>query len=249
MARKKPAEHHEEHADETWLIPYSDLLTLLLALFIVLFATAQVDSHKWEEMSQSFNIAFNGSPSIFDKQASIAESQAATALGRDMSSSEANKNQAMESIQLNDVKQRLDQYIKDNNLGGDLQTALTEDGLVIRIQDTALFTSGRADMRPESRRWAQVISTMLGTLSQAVVVSGHTDNVPINTAEFPSNWDLSSKRALNFMKFLLAEDSKLKPERFSAIGFGEYRPAADNTTSEGRAKNRRVEILIIKQYR
>ena len=249
MARKKPEEHHEEHADETWLIPYSDLLTLLLALFIVLFATASVDAQKLEQMAQSFNAAFNGSPSVFDKQAALAQTQSGAPSDSGPNTSEAFKNQAMESVQLNEVKQKLDDYIKNNSLGGDLQTALTEDGLVIRIQDTALFTSGQADLRPESRRWAKVISTMLGTLSQSVVVSGHTDTVPINTAEFPSNWDLSSKRALNFMKFLLTEDPNLKPERFSAIGFGEYRPVSVNTTSEGQAKNRRVEVLILKQYR
>jgi len=249
MARKKPEEHHEEHADETWLIPYSDLLTLLLALFIVLFATASVDAKKLEQMAQSFNAAFNGSPSMFDKQSSVVETPSGAPTDSGPNTTEAFKNQAMESVQLNEVKQKLDDYIKNNHLGGDLQTSLTEDGLVIRIQDTALFTSGRADLRPESRRWGQVIATMLGTLSQAVVVSGHTDTVPINTAEFPSNWDLSSKRALNFMKFLLEEDPNLKPERFSAIGFGEYRPVVPNTTDEGQAKNRRVEVMILKQYR
>lgn len=247
MARRKPEEHHEEHADETWLIPYSDLLTLLLALFIVLFATASVDAQKLQQMAESFNAAFNGSPSVFDKQPSIAESQSSSPVEKE--SSEAYKNQAMEAVQLNEVKKKLDNYIKNNSLGGVLQTALTEDGLVVRIQDSALYSSGQANLLPESRRWASVIAKMLGTLSQSVVISGHTDNVPINTAEFPSNWDLSSKRALNFMKFLLAENPDLKPERFSAIGFGEYRPAAVNTTSDGRAKNRRVEVLILKQYR
>ncbi len=249
MARRKPAEHHEEHADETWLIPYSDLLTLLLALFIVLFATASVDAQKLEQMAQSFNAAFNGSPSLFDNQASIAESQNGTPTDIPSSASEANKDQAMEAVQLNEVKKKLDDYIKNNSLGGVLQTSLTEDGLVIRIQDSALFSSGQANLLPESQRWAGVIAKMLATLPQAIIVSGYTDNVPINTSEFPTNWDLSSKRALNFMKFLLAEDPNLNPERFSAIGFGEYHPAAVNTTNEGRAKNRRVELLIRKQYR
>ncbi len=247
MARRKPAEHQEDHADETWLIPYSDLLTLLLALFIVLFASSQVDQLKFQQMAQSFNSAFSGGTSILNNEAAIVEQPTVTPPNDQLS--EENRKQAMESIQLNDVKKKLDEYIRNNNLGGDLQTSLTEDGLVVRIQDTALFTSGRADMRPDSRRWGDVIAKMLSTLSQAVIISGHTDNVPINTAQFPSNWDLSSKRALNFMKFLLSENPDLKPERFSAIGYGEYRPVMENTTSEGRAKNRRVEILILKQYR
>ncbi len=85
-------------------------------------------------------------------------------------------------------------------------------------------------------------------MPQKVVVSGHTDNIPINTAEFPTNWDLSSKRALNFMKYLLSQEPKLQPARFSAIGHGEYRPAAANTTPEGRAQNRRVEVLIVRTH-
>lgn len=249
MARKKPEEPHEEHADETWLVPYSDILTLLLALFIVLFAAAQVDQKKFEQVAQSLNSAFNGSPALLDKQASLIEQTSGTPSDNPQVVSEENRKQAMESVQLNDVKKKLDEYIQTNKLGGDLQTALTEDGLVVRIKDSALFTSGRADMRPESQRWAAVLSKMLATLPQAVIISGHTDNVPINNVEFPSNWDLSSKRALNFMNFLLASDSDLNPARFSAIGSGEYRPIGDNATSEGRAQNRRVEVLIMKQYR
>lgn len=247
MARRKPQEHPEEHPDETWLVPYSDILTLLLALFIVLFASSQVDQKKFQQMSQSFNSAFSGGASILNNEAAIVEQPSERP--PENSLSEENRKQAMESVQLNEVKKKLDEYIKSNGLGGQLQTSLTEDGLVIRIQDSALFTSGQADLRPESERWGATIAKMLATLPQSVIISGHTDNVPINTREFPSNWDLSAKRSLNFMKFLLADDKELKPERFSSIGYSEYRPVADNATDEGKAKNRRVEVLILKQYR
>jgi chemotaxis protein MotB len=95
---------------------------------------------------------------------------------------------------------------------------------------------------------AGTVANMLATLPQQVVISGHTDNMPINTYEFPTNWDLSAKRAVNFMKYLLAANNTLKPERFSATGHGEYRPAATNATAEGRASNRRVEVLIVRKY-
>ncbi|MBP2655293.1 MAG: motB, partial [Firmicutes bacterium] len=94
------------------------------------------------------------------------------------------------------------------------------------------------------RVFAAEIAKLLVPLPQRVVVTGHTDNVPINTPEFPTNWDLSAKRALNFMKFLLAQDTNLKPERFSSTGLGEYHPLASNTSEGERAKNRRVEIMI-----
>ncbi|MPM43689.1 hypothetical protein SDC9_90366 [bioreactor metagenome] len=119
---------------------------------------------------------------------------------------------------------------------------------MIRIKDTALFPSGSAELLPESKRFGAVIAKMLTPLQQQIIISGHTDNIPISTWEFPSNWELSSKRALNFMKYLLAQE-KLQPQRFSAIGYGEYRPVMSNDTSEGRAKNRRVEVLIQRTYK
>jgi chemotaxis protein MotB len=247
MSRKKHREkHHEEHMDETWLIPYADLLTLLLALFIVLFASAQVDQKKFNQIANAFSAAFSsGSPALFDSTMtppSVTEGPP--------TSNNTEKSQAymQETAQLLEVKKIVDHYIAENNLSGDLNTVLTDDGLLIRIKDTALFPSGSADLLPESRRIGTAIAQMLVPLQQKIIVSGHTDNVPINTREFPSNWDLSSKRSLNFMKFIISQD-KLQPERFSAIGYGEYRPVAANDSVDGRAKNRRVEVLISRTYR
>lgn len=248
MSRKKhKAEHHEEHVDESWLIPYADLLTLLLALFIVLFASAEVDQKKFDHMAYALNQAFSGSPSVFDKnQAMVDQSQA----GNPQMSSEENRQQQQlqETIQLLEAKKAVDRYIQENKLAGDLNTVMTEDGLMIRIKDSALFNSGSAELLPDSQRLTGQVAKMLTVIPQKVVVSGHTDNVPINTREFPSNWELSSKRSINFMKQILTQED-LKPERFSAIGYAEYRPIAPNDTDEGRQKNRRVEVLIMRNYR
>lgn len=250
MSRKKKhhAEHHEEHTDESWLVPYADILTLLLALFIVLFASADANKTKFTQMAQSLSAAFSGSPSVFDNNTAISPEINSTK--PDQTKDDPSKEQAhlKETVQLLEVKKEIDKYINKNNLVGDLNTALTEDGLMIRIKDSALFPSGSADLRPESQRLGNEIAKMLATLPQKVVVSGHTDNVPINTREFPSNWELSSKRAINFMKSLLAQGN-LQPERFSAIGYGEYRSMAANDAEEGRAKNRRVEVLIMRNYK
>jgi len=249
MSRKKHhGEHHEEHTDESWLVPYADILTLLLALFIVLFASADANKTKFTAMAQSLNAAFSGSPSVFENNRSIApekEDSKANASEQEKAKEQAH---LQETVQLLEVKQELDKYINGNNLAGDLTTSLTEDGLMIRIKDSALFTSGSAEVREESQRFGIEIAKMLATVPQQIVISGHTDNVPINTWEFPSNWELSSKRAINFMKFLL-EHEELKPERFSAIGYGEYRPAAPNDTPDGHSQNRRVEVLIMRNYK
>lgn len=250
MSRRKKhhAEHHEEHMDESWLVPYADILTLLLALFIVLFASADANSAKFTQMAHSLSAAFSGSPSVFDNNRTLAPEIDASK--PDQSRTEQEKEQAhlRETVELLQVKKELDQYIQNNNLVGDLTTVLTDDGLMIRIKDSALFPSGSAELRSESQRFGTEIANMLTPLSQQVVISGHTDTVPINTREFPSNWELSSKRAINFMKFLLNQ-GKLKPERFSAIGYGEYRPMMNNDTVEGHSKNRRVEVLIMRNYK
>ena len=257
MARKKRKEYHEEHADETWLVPYSDILTLLLALFIVLFASAQVDTKKMEQMRASFNIAFSGSTALLESPKPPQPENGSTAppipnlptVMESVGATNEKKAYMQETAQLVETKKKLDKYIADNGLGNDLVTLLTDDGLMIRIKDTALFPSGSATLRPESRRFGEQIAKLLTPLTQKVTVSGHTDIMPINTGEFPSNWELSSRRGVNFMRFLLAQDTGLKAERFSATGYGEYRPIANNTTEEGRAANRRVEVLIQRNYR
>lgn len=222
---------HDEHIDETWLIPYADLLTLLLALFIVLFASSTIDTQKYNNLKEALSAAFQGGPRVIDTRSfpdDIIEKMEKT-----------QKDSTLEQLKI-----QLDQYISENNLTMVLETHIINDNLLITIRDYALFDSGRAEIKPEFRPTVVAISTILDKYSQyEVVVSGHTDNVPINNAEFQSNWDLSSKRALNFMKLLL-QNENLDPYRFSAIGYGEYRPIAENDTPEGRAQNRRVEVAI-----
>ena len=159
--RRKHSESHEEHMDETWLIPYSDLLTLLLALFIVLFASSQIDQKKFDMIAQAFSAAFsNGSPAVFDGsriQPQISNQQSMTQANEQG----MNPAYAQENAQLLNAKQQLDKYIQDNNMGGDLQTVMTEDGLMIRIKDTALYNSGSADLLPQSRRIGTAIAKML----------------------------------------------------------------------------------------
>ena len=149
-----------------------------------------------------------------------------------------------ENQQLQDLQQRLEEYIRENNLQDELSTELQEEGLMIRIKEKALFPSGSADLVPESQRIGPIVAGLLAEVPERVLISGHTDTDPINTAQFPSNWELSSTRALTFMKYLLSINQNLNPARFSAIGYGEYRPIAMNDTDENKQKNRRVEILI-----
>ena len=247
MAKKKRGKKHEEEASEAWLLPYSDLMTLLLALFIALFAiNAKPDSEKIQALAQAFSAAFNmGGPSFFDKAGPNVSPQ------RQLMSDEDIGNSAyiQENQTLKDIQEQLNEYIQQNSLEGELSTQLEEEGLMIRIKERALFPSGSAELVPESQRIGPIVAGLLAAVPERVLISGHTDTDPISNAQFPSNWELSSVRAMTFMKYLLSINSNLNPARFSAIGYGEYRPIAMNDTAENKQKNRRVEILIARTLR
>ncbi|BBW95507.1 flagellar motor protein MotB [Geobacillus sp. FSL W8-0032] len=247
MANKKKKGGHEEHINESWLIPYADLLTLLLALFIVLFASSQIDQKKFQEIARSFNTAFAGGTGVLDFQSPVQPIAPPdqNEKGQERPSSPSRSVSGQEKEELAEIKAKIDAYIRQNELGGKLQTSLDDEGLAITILDDILFDSGSADVRIKDRRLAAEISKLLVmNPPRDIIISGHTDNVPIHNAQFASNWELSVMRAVNFMKVLL-ENKQLDPRRFSAKGYGEYKPIASNATAAGRMKNRRVEILIL----
>ncbi|WP_027086622.1 flagellar motor protein MotB [Cohnella panacarvi] len=251
MSRKRH-EHHEEHADESWLLPYSDLMTLLLALFIVLYSVSAVNTSKLEELSKAFKSAFSSGVSVFENS-SITDDSDRVRRSEDISSRRDNTKtratlQQEEQANLEHLQQQLKEYIQANGLSSQLDTQLNQSQLLITIRDNALFASASATVKPEAQKLAAAIAQMLvGYPDFEIQVSGHTDNQPINTAEFPSNWELSTKRATNFMKILL-ENPKFEPKLFSATGYSEYRPVDSNDSVTGRAKNRRVEISILRKY-
>lgn len=249
MRKRHKEKHHEEHMDETWLIPYADLLTLLLALFIVLFASSQVDAKKLGDMGQVFNAIFSGNVGMLNQSSTINsempnKSNPSSAFEELMKSPDA----SIEAVQLLRLQEEIERYITQNDLSADLSSTLTEDGLLITIGEVALFPSGSADILPAAHKIVTEIAVLLQAYPQTVTVAGHTDNVPINTAEFPSNWDLSSKRALNFMKLLLVNPN-LQPKKFNATGYGEFHPVTSNDSVYGKQKNRRVEVLIRRTHK
>jgi chemotaxis protein MotB len=270
LAKKQRHEHHEEHVDETWLIPYADLLTLLLALFIVLFASSQVDQKKLDQLSESMHGAFNGGKGFFEyfgikepmKDADPAskrttKEETSGSLNNpvggenqeETTSEQEAEEQAEEALkeqeELHSLKKELDKYIADNGLDTQLDTAQGEHYVMITIRDQALYASGSATVKPEAKMLAGAISNILTSYPEhQVTVTGHTDNVPMTSKAFESNWDLSADRSLNFMKELF-RNPNVNQKRFSSTGYGEFRPIASNDTAEGRAMNRRVEVSII----
>jgi chemotaxis protein MotB len=256
--RRRKKKHDDEHMDESWLIPYADLLTLLLALFIVLYASSSVDAQKFRELSQVFSEIFTGGtgmmeyPSPVAPQQSDQESkQAASSENEEEKEKELSREELDKQAFLKDQKElkeiqgKINQYIKTNNLEIQFVTKLTDEGLLLTIRDNVLFDSGSAIVQDNDLSVAGELSALLEmNPPRNIIISGHTDNVPISNAEYDSNWELSVMRAVNFMKIIL-DNPKLDPQWFSAKGFGEFEPIADNATSEGRGQNRRVEVLIL----
>ncbi|MDZ5473522.1 flagellar motor protein MotB [Bacillus sp. 31A1R] len=261
MSKRGKKHHHEEHVDESWLIPYADLLTLLLALFIVLFSMSSLDAKKFQAMSEVFNEAFSSGTGIFEYPSPIPEDKAAAPdeqekeedqektdkkekakidqEKREMLAKQADKRE------LESIEKKVNSYIKDKKLSDQLEATMTDEGLLVMIRDNVLFESGSDEVRRQDLKIAEEISDLLVmSPPRNIVISGHTDNVPIKNARFSSNWELSVMRSINFMKILL-ENDQLDPSWFSAKGFGEFNPIASNKTTEGKAKNRRVEILIL----
>ena len=252
MNNKRQRKKEDIHIDESWLLPYTDLMTLLLALFIVLYSISTVDRTKLEELSSAFRSVFDGGLFLLDSPAAVETGDADTPTNmiRRMTPSGKSREQLQweEQRNLEQLKDQLNQYIQANGLSSELDIELNHSELKITIRDNALFDSGSAAIKPEARRLAVAIAQMLEPYNDYdIIVSGHTDNQPINTAEFPSNWELSAKRAINFLKILL-ENPNFNPKYFSAIGYGEYQPVDTNDTPEGRAKNRRVEVAILRKF-
>ncbi|MCG5102417.1 flagellar motor protein MotB [Oceanobacillus alkalisoli] len=248
----------EQQSDDAWLLPYSDMLTLLVALFIVLFAMSEIDAQKYEQLSNVFKSEFSGGGSILLERApaddpserAIDENEPNTE-DEDFiedSTEEAISDGRREVENLRELQARINGYIETNELSGALSTELSNEGLMLTILNDVTFDMGSAEVNDGGREIITEVSRLLNTdPPHHIEISGHADDRPINNEEFPSNWELSVIRAVNFMGLILGNDDH-DPARFSAKGFGEYRPIVPNTSEANREKNRRVEVLILPNY-
>ncbi|MCX7957207.1 MAG: OmpA family protein [Endomicrobia bacterium] len=146
--------------------------------------------------------------------------------------------------QLKKIKEKIDKYVIENHLEKFVSTKITQkEGLIVTFSEKYMFDSGKADLYQEAKEVIKNISALLVEEPNRISIEGHTDNTPINTPEFPSNWELSTKRATNVLKYLL-EELKFEPKRLTAAGFGEWHPVAPNDSLENKAKNRRVDLIV-----
>jgi len=255
MSKKK----HPEHVNhERWLVSYADFITLLFAFFVVLFASSQSDKAKQKKVSAAISAAFS-QMAIFEPHSATPPLEQTTGATTDSTPSplqlpmEAagtgdapHQPGAVDSPEI--LRERVEQIIQKQLAAGlihpgDLTLHPTTEGLTLSLQEGAFFDSGSAQLRPTG---IPVLELLSASLPQTPVrIEGHTDNLPIQTTLFPSNWELSSARACAITRFLL-EHSHANPSQLSVAGYAEYHPTASNATPEGRARNRRVDIVFLR---
>lgn len=215
------------------MVTWADLMSLLMCFFVMLVSMMTVDPAKFNAIASSFHNAFSG----------VLESMPTVMITRDvfiprMGGDQQNKRMAI------DAAMKLRQAIVEENLDEAIKVQVTESGIAIKIADPIGFESGSADLRPQVHSVLRNIASMINEAPTALIrVEGHTDNVPISTARFPSNWELSAARALSVVRYM-AVNGGVNPARLSAVGYGEYRPLVSNDTAENRRTNRRIEIYV-----
>ncbi|MDD5007443.1 MAG: flagellar motor protein MotB [Syntrophorhabdaceae bacterium] len=234
MRKKRTEEEHENL--ERWLITYADLITLLLAFFIMMYTFSKQDTQKYQELTGHLKTIFTGNSGITGK-------------GNGVSQSVADIQSRLDMIQNGDVKRQLEDEIKGmmNNkaMQKNISVLSDERGIVIRILDKAFFDEGRADLKERARKALGRIMPVMRKVDNHIRIEGHTDDVPIKTSEFKSNWELSVRRATEVVRYFV-EKHDFPPQRISAVGYAEYRPIVANDTPDNRAMNRRIEIILMK---
>jgi len=230
-----------EGADE-WIVTFSDMMSLLLCFFVLLFSMSTVEKEKFKQLALSLQSAL-GTQEV---------PQAGTREGLEMKKREAKPQpEAVDELggmakkEMKNIQSDIEEFIVKNRLGGKVNAKIDGRGVVITISDVVLFPAGEAEINPEASKLMEKLKELLREFDYKVRVDGHTDNVPINTPQYPSNWELSTARASRIVRYFI--ENGIAPQRLSAQGFAEYQPLVDNSTPENRAKNRRVEIVYTRE--
>jgi chemotaxis protein MotB len=278
-----------EESGERWLLTYADMITLLMALFMVLFSISSVNISKVEALQESLRAAFSGAPlpggkslmhpgsssnsskaptsvdvqsivpitapqisqQLQEHSGSTSHASAAGASGANASAAAVAPQSGaaeQEASEFARIKHELDEYARSHHFSSSVKATIEARGLVIRVlTDDLLFASGQATLNSRSDGLLGEISQLLNVdETHPIDVEGNTDDVPIHSSVYPSNWELSSARASTVVEFLIGHG--VSPARLTAIGYADERPIASNTTAAGRSKNRRVEIVLKRTY-
>lgn len=237
MAKKK--KQLDEPTGNEWMGTYSDMVTLLMTLFVLLYSMSSVDAAKVQAISNAFSVLsgkaadsileydkYEGTEPIIGGESKVENT---------IEESENSENRTMyESVK---------EFVQENKLDSTIEIAQNEKGVVLQLKDNILFQSGQAELKAESSEILDKINTLISIMPNSVIIEGHTDNIPISNSKFKDNWDLSSIRATNVLRYF-TEIKQQDPTKFRAAGYGQYKPKVENNSDENRAQNRRVNIII-----
>jgi len=257
MSRRKRIDRlEEEESQDRWLVSYADFITLLFAFFVVMYSIAQLNNTKYDSLVEALEDAFTSKKQkpITAEQPIPAEDSVTVVQPIKLDNptdEEKRKRQRLSDEILHErrilakasenLHAVLEPYIKD-----DLVSVKRNDfWLELEMKSDLLFLSGEAELSKKASPVLRKIAEVLGRMPNMINVEGHTDNIPIDTVEFPSNWDLSAARATSVVRELIKDH--INPKRLAVVGYGEFHPVADNSTEEGRFKNRRVLLVVMSQ--
>jgi chemotaxis protein MotB len=258
MSRRSRRASHANH--DRWLVSYADFITLLFAFFVVLYASAQVDQRTVGKLALAIQVAFQNmgvfpasttevpidatDPMPFSTVQAIENAQRNASLARIASHPQGTLDAGMENGDLAQLQSELEAALGGEIERKEIAMRRESDGLVISLREVGFFESGSAQMKASSQSALDRIASLLRQRDYRLRIEGHTDDSPIHTAQFPSNWELSTARATAIVRLLIVREG-FAPDRLSAAGYAEYHPVVSNRTSEGRGVNRRVDVVIL----
>jgi chemotaxis protein MotB len=261
VSRRRHPRAHANH--ERWLVSYADFITLLFAFFVVLYASAQVDQRKVGRLALAIQVAFQelgvfpasttqvpldtSEPMPFSTVQALENATHSTELGRVASSPNGDLDAASDEANLSTLQTELQQALQHEIALHAIALRRETEGLVISLREFGFFDSGSATLKPSAMPALDRIASILAIRTCRIRIEGHTDNIPIHTAQIASNWELSTSRSTELVR-LLIQRYRFAPARLSAAGFAEYHPIASNQTAQGRAQNRRVDLVILSEH-
>lgn len=227
MARKK--KKGDDIRTDGWMDTFADTMTLLLTFFILLYSISAVDSEKLKELSEALQYSLTGNSSV-----------------KELQSIDDLKIEIEEGTKYEDLAAKLNKIIEENSLTDEIKIREEDRGIVLEVDESILFDSGKAEIKEDSIHVLDTVAKIIQETDNEIVAEGNTDNVPVSNAKYKSNWELSTERSLSIVRYLI-ENKNINPNRISLKGYGEYNPIVPNDSDENRAKNRRVDILVVEE--
>lgn len=242
MARRPKRAEHDNH--ERWMVSYADFITLLFAFFVVMYGISSVNEGKYKVFSVSVNQAFGANGKAGEGNAiHLNEQEMYFKSLVDRRNARLAEKQRKQNERMQNLADNLNKSMASFVKSGQMNVSQTGRGVELEINASALFKQGEADIEPEARKTLADAAKVLADNDFAIEVEGHTDNLPISTAKFPSNWELSSARASSVVRLFI--DQGILAGRLKAVGSADNQPVESNDTAEGRARNRRVTITVL----